>query len=56
MGRKLAEGRNRPEKAPPAGIVGAIVTSTSIDRLNLRIGDETLALFKATEVMIAKLD
>ena len=40
----------------PAGIVGAIITSSSIDRLNLRIGDETLALFKATEVMIAKLD
>lgn len=40
----------------PAGIVGAIVTSSSIDRLNLRVGDETLALFKATEVMIAKLE
>ena len=40
----------------PAEIVGAIVTSSSIDRLNLRVGDETLALFKATEVMIAKLE
>ena len=40
----------------PAGIVGAIVTSSSIERLNLRIGDEALALFKATEVMIAKLE
>jgi molybdopterin-binding protein len=40
----------------PAGIVGAIITSSSIDRLNLRIGDEALALFKATEVMIAKLE
>ena len=39
-----------------AGIIGAIVTSSSIDRLNLRIGDETLALFKASEVMIAKLE
>lgn len=40
----------------PAGIVGAIVTSSSIERLELRIGDEALALFKATEVMIAKLE
>jgi molybdopterin-binding protein len=40
----------------PAGIVGAIITSSSIDRLNLKIGDEALALFKATEVMIAKLE
>jgi molybdopterin-binding protein len=39
-----------------AGIVGAIVTSSSIERLNLHIGDEALALFKATEVMIAKLE
>ena len=40
----------------PAGIVSAIVTSSSIERLDLRIGDDTLALFKATEVMIAKLE
>jgi len=40
----------------PAGIVGAIVTSSSIERLELRIGDDALALFKATEVMIAKLE
>jgi len=40
----------------PAGIVGAIVTSSSIERLDLHIGDEALALFKATEVMIAKLE
>lgn len=39
----------------PAGIVGSIVTSSSIERLNLRIGDEAVALFKATEVLIAKL-
>ena len=38
-----------------AGIVNAVVTSSSIDRLNLRLGDEALALFKATEVLIAKL-
>ena len=38
-----------------AGIVGAIVTSSSIDGLRLRIGDEVLAIFKATEVLVAKL-
>ena len=39
-----------------AGIIGAIVTSSSIDTLRLRIGDEALALFKATEVLVAKLN
>lgn len=39
-----------------AGIVSAVVTTSSVDRLQLRLGDPTLALFKATEVMIAKLD
>lgn len=38
-----------------AGIVNAVVTTSSIGRLNLRLGDEALALFKATEVLIAKL-
>lgn len=39
-----------------AGIIGAIVTSSSIDSLDLRVGDTALALFKATEVLVAKLD
>ncbi|HEX4895910.1 MAG TPA: TOBE domain-containing protein [Solimonas sp.] len=39
-----------------AGIVSAVVTTSSVDRLQLRLGDPALALFKATEVMIAKLD
>lgn len=38
-----------------AGTVGAIVTSSSIDSLNLRVGDDALAIFKATEVLVAKL-
>lgn len=38
-----------------AGIISAVVTTSSIDRLNLRIGNSALALFKATEVLIAKL-
>lgn len=39
----------------PAGIVSAIVTTHSIDRLNIRLGDEAIAMFKATEVLVAKL-
>lgn len=39
----------------PAGIVSAVVTSSSIERLGLRVGDNAAALFKATEVMVAKL-
>jgi len=39
----------------PAGIISAVITTSSIDRLNLRIGDNALALFKATEVLIAKI-
>lgn len=38
-----------------AGIINAVVTTSSIERLELRIGDEAVAVFKATEVMIAKL-
>lgn len=40
----------------PAGIVAAVLTTSSIDRLNLAVGDPALALFKATEVMVAKLE
>lgn len=39
----------------PIGIISAVVTTTSIDRSELRVGDEALALFKATSVMVAKL-
>lgn len=38
-----------------AGVISAVVTTSSIQRLNLRLGNSALALFKATEVMIAKL-
>ena len=39
----------------PAGVISAVVTTSSIQRLRLKVGDEALALFKATEVMVAKL-
>jgi molybdopterin-binding protein len=38
-----------------AGIITAVVTSSSIRVMDLRVGDEAVALFKATEVMIGKL-
>jgi molybdopterin-binding protein len=38
-----------------AGVISAVVTTSSVDRLGLRTGDEALALFKATDVLVAKL-
>lgn len=38
-----------------AGIISAVVTSSSIRNLGLRTGDEAVALFKATEVLVGKL-
>jgi molybdopterin-binding protein len=37
------------------GIVSAVVTTSSVDRLEMRVGDDTLAVFKATEVLLAKI-
>ena len=39
----------------PWGIVTSVITTRSIDELQLRIGSEVVALVKATEVSIAKL-
>jgi molybdopterin-binding protein len=38
------------------GLISAVVTTSSVDRLPLRVGDAALALFKATDVLVAKLD
>ncbi len=38
-----------------AGIVTSVITTRSIDALDLRVGAEVLAIFKSTEVMVAKL-
>lgn len=38
-----------------AGIVTSVLTSRSIDELNIRVGDEVLTVFKSTEVLLAKL-
>lgn len=39
-----------------AGVISAVITTSSVERLNLRVGDTTLALFKAADVLVAKLD
>jgi len=33
-----------------------VITTTSVDRLGLRVGDTALALFKAVDVLVAKLE
>jgi molybdopterin-binding protein len=37
-----------------AGTVTSVITSRSIDSLNIKVGDEILTVFKATEVLLAK--
>jgi molybdopterin-binding protein len=39
----------------PWGVVTSVITTRSIDELQLRIGSEVVALVKSTEVSIAKL-
>jgi molybdopterin-binding protein len=39
----------------PFGIVTSVITTRSIDELELRVGSEVVALVKSTEVSLAKL-
>ena len=39
----------------PHGIVTSVITTRSIQELDLQVGSEVLALVKSTEVAIAKL-
>ena len=39
----------------PWGIVTSVITTRSVDELELKIGSEVVALVKSTEVSIAKL-
>jgi molybdopterin-binding protein len=39
----------------PFGIVTSVITTRSIDELDLQVGSEVVALVKATEVSIARL-
>lgn len=38
-----------------AGIVTSVITTRSIDALDIKLGDNVLAVFKSTEVLLAKL-
>jgi molybdopterin-binding protein len=40
----------------PAGIITSVITSRSLRDLDLQVGTEVLAVFKSTEVLLAKLD
>lgn len=44
------------EVMTPSGLISAIVTTSSLELLNLQIGEEAIALFKATDVLVAKLN
>ena len=39
----------------PAGIVTSVITTRSIDELELKVGSEVIAFVKSTEVSIARL-
>jgi molybdopterin-binding protein len=39
----------------PAGIVTSVITTRSVDELQLKVGSDVVALVKSTEVSIAKL-
>ncbi len=39
----------------PSGTVTAVITTRSINELGLHVGSKAIALFKATEVALAKL-
>jgi molybdopterin-binding protein len=40
----------------PYGIVTSVITTRSVKDLDLKLGDDVLALVKSTEVSIAKLE
>src|SRR3546814_1741021 len=40
------------EVETPSGILSAIVPTSSVERLPLRLGDEVLAVFKAPDVLV----
>jgi molybdopterin-binding protein len=39
----------------PAGIVTSVITTRSVEELELQVGSEVLAFVKSTEVSVAKL-
>jgi molybdopterin-binding protein len=55
VGIKDGEVVSEVEVETPAGIITAVVTSSSIRNVDLHVGDPAVAIFKATEVLIGKL-
>lgn len=43
------------EITTPMGLISALVTTSSLEGLGLELGNEAAAMFKATDVLIAKL-
>lgn len=39
----------------PAGLITSVITTRSIRDLEIEVGSEVLAVFKSTEVLLAKL-
>ena len=39
----------------PSGIVSSVITTRSLNNLGLQVGSDVLAVFKATEVLLAKI-
>lgn len=39
-----------------AGLLSAVVTTTSLSAMGLRIGDPAVGLFKATDVLVGKIE
>jgi molybdopterin-binding protein len=39
----------------PHGVITSVITTRSVQELNLQVGSEVLALVKSTEVALAKL-
>jgi molybdopterin-binding protein len=52
--RNQLKGRVAEIIETPAGRISAVVTTRSIDRMSLKVGDDVHALIKATEVGIEK--
>lgn len=40
----------------PGGLISALVTTTSLQAMGLRIGDPAVGLFKAADVLVGKID
>ncbi len=38
----------------PAGVITSVITTRSVQRLNLKVGDEVFAVIKATGVSVEK--